>query len=196
MRWFAFLARKRPARNLSQYRDQVLRRLHDLLYLYPGGRDDIVNDYPGIFEVIRVSFAQGNTPQYAALYMAGSILAKMVEPLTADERAFIFGQLQRVKLQTLRAATRDVVAGNSGPIEIAFGTLVFGNAIVTATTLLDNAEVDQSAFDMFESEISGALVGKTSEQRSFERVSSAIDNLENALHSISKPQLCLAPLAD
>ena len=186
MRWFAFPARKRAARNLSHYKDQVIRRLHDLLYLYPGGRDNIITDYPGIFEVIRVSFAQGNTPQYAALYMAGSILAKMVEPLTVDERAYISKQLQRIELQMLIEVTRHVVGGNSGPMKIAFGTLIFGNAIVAATSLLDNSEIEQSAFDIFASELSGALAGKTFEQRSFDRISSAIDDLENALHSISK----------
>jgi hypothetical protein len=187
MRPFAFLARKRSARHPDQYKELVLRHLYALLRLYPGGPEAIVKDFPGVSEVIPVSLSQGCTPQYAAVYMAGSILAKKVEPLTPDERAYISSQLQRIDLQTLRAATRDVMAGKSGPIEIALGTLVFGNAIVTATTLFDNSEIDQSAFDEFASEISGALAGKNFEQRSFEKVSGAIDGLENVLHSISQP---------
>ena len=86
-------------------------------------------------------------------------------------------QLQQIDMRQVRALLKDVMAGKSLPQEIAFGTIMFGTAIMMAKTYLEDKEVDQSAYDMFASEVFGALAGKSSQQRSSERIEADLDEL-------------------
>jgi len=186
VRWFAFLRQERRNRNPTTYKYQVLDCLHSLLYPYPGGRENIIKDYPGILDVIRIKFTEGGKPERTALDMAGSILAKLVEPLTADDRSNIVLQLGHLDLRMLKTMMNDARDGKSRELtdtvvqraaEDRFHILMFGNALVVAKTHFDNGEVDQSAYDTFTSEVFGALAGKPFEQRSTERILNALDNL-------------------
>ena len=51
------------------------------------GRDAIVKDYPGVREAIKSNFTEGTKPQRAALFIAGSMLANVIETLSTDQRA-------------------------------------------------------------------------------------------------------------
>src|SRR6516165_3240498 len=119
---FKFLQRQR-------YKNQVLGSLYAVLYLYPRGRDKIVKDYPGVHDAIKSNFADGTKPQRAALLMAGSILANVVETLSPDQRALISGQLGQLDMRQVRAMLKDVMAGKKLPEGIVFGTIMLGVAI-------------------------------------------------------------------
>jgi hypothetical protein len=105
---FDFLTRRK-------YKNQVLGSLHSLLYLYPRGRDKIIKDYPGIHDSIKSSFTEGVSPQRAALFAAAAILANLVETLSSDQRALIYGQLQRVDMRQIKAILKELMA------ELSFG---------------------------------------------------------------------------
>jgi hypothetical protein len=143
--------------NRQKYKKRVLGSLYAMLYLYPRGRDNIIKDYPGIRDSIKSNFGEGTKPQRAALLASAAILANLVETLSADQRALIYGQLRQMDMRQIRAMLRDVMAGKSFPKEIAFGTIMIGNAIMMARTLVEDKEVEQSDYDMFASEVFGAL---------------------------------------
>jgi len=167
---FKFLERQR-------YRTHVLGSLYAVLYLYPRGRDKIVKDYPGVRGAIKSNFADGTKPQPAALVIAGSILANVIESLSLDQRALISGQVERLDMRQLRAMMKDVMAGKSLPKEITFGTIMLGNAIMMARTYVEGKEVEQSDYDMFASEVFGALAGKSSDERSRERIVTTLEEI-------------------
>ena len=169
-RMFKFLKRQK-------YKNQVLGSLYAILYLYPRGRDAIVKDYPGVREAIKSNFTEGTKPQRAALFIAGSMLANVIETLSTDQRALIYGQLQQMDMRQVRAMLKDVTAGKPLPKETAFGTIMLGTAIMMARTLVDDKEAEQSDYDMFASEVFGALAGKSSNERSSERIEATLDKL-------------------
>jgi hypothetical protein len=95
----------------QKYKKQVFGSLYAVLYLYPRGRDAIVKDYPGIRDAIKSNYSEGTTPQRAALFMAGSILAKQAlgdRPgmLPRDWRLQGSAWLRRTFLITLASAGR------------------------------------------------------------------------------------------
>jgi hypothetical protein len=167
---FKFLERQK-------YKKQVLGSLYAVLYLYPRGRDNIVKDYPGVHDAIKSNFADGTKPQRAALLMAGSILANVVETLSPDQRALISGQLGQLDMRQVRAMLKDVMAGKKLPEGIVFGTIMLGVAIMMARTYVDDKEAEKSDYDMFASELFGALAGKSSDERSRERISAVFDEI-------------------
>jgi hypothetical protein len=167
---FKFLERQK-------YKKQVLGSLYAVLYLYPRGRDKIVKDHPGVREAIKSNFADGTKPQRAALLMAGSILANVVETLSPDQRALINGQLQQLDMRQVRAMLKDVMAGKPLPQGIVFGSIMFGTAIMMAKTYLEDKEVDQFDYDNFASEVFGALAGKSFNERSRERIEATLDEI-------------------
>jgi hypothetical protein len=61
------------------------------------------------------------------------------------------------------------------PDGLTFETVVVSMSIFTAKFLLDDGEIEQSEFEMFNSEIFGALAGKNSDQRASERLSGWFD---------------------
>jgi hypothetical protein len=158
-----------------KYRKQVLDSLYAVLYPYPRGRDNIIKDYPRIRDLIKSNFADGGTPQRAALLAAAPILAKLIGTLSADQRALIDQQLQQIDVRQARELMRDLRGGKPLPKEIAFGTVLLGNAITTAQTLVDRREVDQADYDTFVSEAFGALSGTSSRAWSSEPIVAGLD---------------------
>jgi hypothetical protein len=156
-----------------RYKKQVLAHVYALLRLYPLGLDNIVKSYPGILSAIDSNFAEQMPPPCSALFVAASVLTNDLKALTAEQRLLIRNQLPTMPMAQLRA----VMAGESPkfPEEITFGVIMYGVSILTARMLVDSGKIEQADYNLFWSEIFGALEGKTADQRSSERISGLLD---------------------
>lgn len=167
---FAFLKR-------SRYRNEVLGCLYALLYFYPRGRDAILKDYPGVEAAIKSHFEDSFPYERAAIYTAASLLTNLAETLTIEQRRLIAGQIQSVPLSELKAAIGSAMNGKPIPAGMVFGTIMFGNAILVASTMALKKEIDQSDAEMLSSEVYGALAGMSADQRSSERIAATFDEI-------------------
>jgi hypothetical protein len=163
-----FLQRRR-------YKKQVLGNVYALLRLYPLGLDNIVKCYPGILSAIDSNFAEQIPPPRSALFVAASVLTNDLKALTVEQCLLIRNQLPTMPMAQLAA----VMAGEipKFPEEIAFGTIMYGVAILTARMFVDSGKIEHGDYTLFWSEIFGALEGKTGDQRSAERISAVLDEL-------------------
>jgi hypothetical protein len=163
-----FLERRR-------YKKQVLAHVYALLRLYPLGVGKIVKVYPGILSAIDSHFAEQMPPPRSALFVAASVLTNDLKALTTEQCLLIRNQLPTMPMAQLTA----VMAGESPkfPEEIAFGTIMYGVAILTARSCVDSGKIKQGDYNLFWSEIFGALEGKTADQRSSERIAVLLDQL-------------------
>jgi hypothetical protein len=159
----------------QKYRKQVLDSLYAVLYVYPRGRNNIIKDHPRIRDLIKRNFAEGATPERAALLLAAAVLAHLIETLPPDRRADVDRQLRQIDMRQPTAIMSDAMSNGSSLKEVAFETTVLGNAIIGAQTLLDRKQVDQADCATFESEIFGALSCNSPSVRAPERMDAVFD---------------------
>lgn len=164
-----------------RYRHHALSHLYTLLFLYPRGRENLLKDYPGILDSIRMHFREGTTPQVAALFIAARLLTHWTEHIPTDQRALLREQLLSMDIREIKRITYDAIDGKLPPPGTQLGTILLGHAMVMARHLVDNGEVEQFMYDAFASEVFGALAGKSPEERSSERIERSLAGLTSSM---------------
>jgi hypothetical protein len=122
-------------------------------------------------------YAENQSPYRAAIFIAASLQSHFIETLTADQRALLVRQLQNTDYgqiaNALESAVKDEIS--EFPDGLTFEAIVIAISIFMARALLEDGKIEQSEFEMFDSEVFGALAGKSPDQRAHERLSTLFE---------------------
>jgi hypothetical protein len=185
---FAYFKRRK-------YEKALLGTLYGILYFYPNGTNRILVDYPGVRDAIKSNRENGNSAQKAGVYIAASLLANVLESVGPDQLPALRQQVSTLDLEQFKAMLRAHMAGKTPafPEGMLFGTILVGSAVLVAEGSLRDKEIDDDDYKMFLSEVTGALQGKSSDERSRERSVEAIDTLAPTLQEGSQDNTRVLP---
>jgi hypothetical protein len=168
-----------------QYEKATLRVLYSLLNLYPHGPQQVLADYPGIHSAIKGDFERGTPVAKSAVMVAAMVLAHTFETMTAKERVMLKDQVAAIKWDDFAAMIGDIRAGRRSefPNGMMQGTLLVGVAILAVQGALNSGEIEPDDRALFMSEVTGALLGKSSADRASERLGNIFDEIVPTLRA-------------
>jgi hypothetical protein len=162
-----------------QHEKATLETLYSVLSLYPQGPQRVLTDYQGIREAINDHYKSGMPGPKSAVMIAGMVLADIFESIDPGERTTIKEQVAAINWGDFAEMIGKVRSGCqlAFPNEVTHGTLLVGVAIITAQDILNSGEIEPSDLKLFLSEVTGSLLGKSSDVRSSERLMTVPDNM-------------------
>ena len=166
-----------------QYEKATLDTLYSVLSLYPHGPHRVLTDYQGIREAINDHYKNGVSAPKSALTIAAMVLADIFESIDPGERTILKEQVAAINWGAFARMIGEVRSGRQPefPNEVTHGTLFVGVAIITAQDILNSGEIEPDDLKLFLSEVTGSLLGKSSDVRSSERLMILPDNRVPAL---------------
>ena len=161
-----------------QHEKATLETLYSVLSLYPQGPHRVLTDYRGIREAINDHYKNGMPAPKSAVMIAGMVLADICESLDPAERTMLKEQVAAINWGDFAGMIGEVRSRRqpASPNEMTHGTLFVGVAIITAQDILNRGQIEPDDLKLFLSEVTGSLLGKSSDVRSSGRLVTVLDN--------------------
>ena len=155
-----------------QHEKATLETLYSVLSLYPQGPHRVLTDYQGIREAINDHYKNGMTAPKSAVMIAAMVLADIFESLDPSARTTLKEQVAAINWGDFAGMIGEVRSGRQPafPNKVTHGTLFVGVAIITAQGILNSGKIEPGDLKLFLSEVTGSLLGKSSDVRSSERL--------------------------
>jgi hypothetical protein len=168
-----------------QHEKATLETLYSVLSLYPHGPHRVLTDYQGIREAINDHYKNGLPAPKSAVIIARMVLADIFESLDPAERTMLKEQVAAINWGDFAEMIGEARSGRrpAFPHEVTRGALFVGVAIITAQEILNSGEIEPDDLKLFLSEVTGSLLGKSSEVRSSERL--GVPVLDNMVLTLS-----------
>lgn len=166
-----------------QHEKATLETLYSVLSLYPHGPQRVLTDYQGIREAINDHYKNGVPAPKSAVMIAAMVLVDIFESLDPGERTMLKEQVAAINWGDFAGMIGEVRSGRQPafPNVVTHGTLFVGVAIITAQDILNSGEIEPGDLKLFLSEVTGSLLGKSSDVRSSERLMTVLDNMAPTL---------------
>lgn len=162
-----------------QHEKATLETLYSVLNLYPHGPQQVLTDYPGIRAAIKGHYENGMPAPKSAVMIAAMVLAHNFELMDPGERDMLRKQVAAINWGDFTRMIGELRSGRRRefPDGAMRGTLLVGVAIVSVQGMLNSGEIEPGDLELFISEVTGGLLGKSSDARSSERITKVLDDM-------------------
>jgi hypothetical protein len=174
-----------------KYKGEVIVNTMIFLMLFPGGKKQLVSQYPSIGTAIKQFHTSNTKPFSAAAVIAAQVLSDLALKIPEDDRWRVLEELRSMDMNHFgKLYHRHMVEVQAGkdpnPLldpSYAYATNIFAAAILAARLMMRQNHIAEEEAELIESEIVGTLKGLSASDRSSLRTGHAISELIEGVSS-------------